>query len=220
MLLVNNKIKKSLDLIQKAFEQNKDWYISLSFGKDSLATAYLVNEIQKTKCCFLKSWETFLLYKNYKEIVEHYSNIFDVQIIKSSQLEDSKFDWNSYLEKHLSGDDQDFKQKELKKHNGYFCGLRTEESKKRKMSILSDKPVTGLRKYKNGKWRCSPVWFWTDAEIRYFLRDKPLLSGYKNENDRTSSWAIDFQKCGTLQQLKRDNYNGWQELVKKIPELK
>lgn len=109
-------------------------------------------------------------------------------------------------------------------------GLRIEESKARKMTIIrKSHNEIGYRimKYKGGKrrdmYRCCPVADWTATEIMLYTKEKELklLDVYENgEQTRTTARLTgDAVRNNTLFWIQKTKPENWNKLIKLIPEL-
>lgn len=146
-------------------------YLALSFGKDSLVMLDLVQEqYPEIPCLFLKSEESYLL-SNYEELIGHYKNKgVNVEVI---EMRHNDYDFEN-------GKNIEFTQSRFfDKWDGVFMGIRIEESKARRISIIrKENNEIGHRimQYKTGKragfFRACPVADWSGFETFLYCQEK------------------------------------------------
>ena len=226
--MLNYRIKKSVECIENMLSLSGTPYLALSFGKDSLVTLDLIRSVYPSiKCLFLKSEESFLLY-NYEEIINHYviETNLNLEIIETKRLSENNWEW----EKARKAGNKDFNLFEYKDYDGVFMGLRCEESKGRKFSILTakNKEYDFIHKYTAGlrknMYRCCPVALWKQDEILFYLNQKklPFLKVYENGSHirTTARLTGDAVRGNSLFWIKKTDPERFNILVSKLPELK
>ena len=200
-------------------------YLALSFGKDSLVMLDIVIEFSPDiPCLFLKSEESYLMY-DYEKVISSYPYI-NLTIIETNRLSENEHDWN----KSRKAGNKDFYLPDFFGYDGVFMGLRIEESRARKITLIrKENNQVGKRimKYKQGHrkgmLRCCPVSDWSSFEIMMYLKEKNLayLDVY-NEGDHIRTTARitgDAARSNTLFWIKRNKPENWNKIRKILPEL-
>lgn len=221
--LLHKRIETSRGIIKNMLRLSQNPYLALSFGKDSLVMLDLVREqYQEVPCLFLKSEETYLLHE-YEPVIEHYRQTgVNIEIVEMRHL-------NHDFE--VGAASNEFQQPAFfRGWDGVFMGLRIEESKARRISIIrKESNLEGYRimRYKGGDragmLRCCPVADWTAFEIMLYAKEKQLkmLAAYTDETVRTSAQLPFANVLQTnLQDLKYRNPSNYNRLLALMPELR
>ena len=204
-------------------------YLALSFGKDSLVMLDLVREqYPDIPCLFLKSEESYLMY-NYKDVIADYMERgVNIEVIETNRLSENNFEWT----KARKAGNKDFLLKAFfRGWDGMFIGLRIEESKARRITLIkksNNEIGDKIMKYKAGQregmFRCCPMAYWTGFEVLLYLKEKklPYLDIYdEGEQIRTTARLTgDSVRQNTLFWIKQNKPENWNLLIKMIPELK
>lgn len=227
MIIIESRIAESLEIVERMFEVSRNPYLALSFGKDSLVMLDLVRKIKPgITCLFLKSEESFLMY-NFEDLIKYYNDI-NLQIIETNRLTEHGFDWS----KSRKAGNKDFYRPEFfAGYDGIFMGLRIDESKARRISLIkreNNKIGKFIMQYKAGKrkgmYRCCPVAKWSAFEILHYLKCKnlPFLDIYsEGEHIRTTARITgDAHRQNALFWIKKNKPENWNKLIKLMPELK
>lgn len=228
MELLQHRIDKSMRIIEQMLSICSKPYLALSFGKDSLVMLDLVRGLnQNIKCLFLKSEESFLMY-NYEEVINNYKERgLNLHIVETNRLSENQGDWN----KARKAGNKDFLLDDFfQGFDGVFMGLRIEESKARRITLIKkENNVIGPRimRYKSGKregmYRCCPVADWTSFEIMHYLKEKnlPFLDVYEQGNHIRTTARItgDAARQNSLYWIKKNKPENWNKIRKLIPEL-
>jgi len=229
-ILPKDKILESINIIEKMLELSKNPYIALSFGKDSLVLLDLVYKINHNiKCIFLKSEESFLMY-NFEEVINWYlvNKNLNLHIVDTKRLSETNFDW--FEARHKGNQDfllDDF----FNGYDGFFMGIRIQESKARKMTLLqsqNNKISKFIMQYKTGKregmYRCCPLAKWTADEIMIYLLAKKLkfldiynLGSHIRTTARITSSSV---LNNSLFWIKKNNPQNYNKLCQLLPILK
>jgi 3'-phosphoadenosine 5'-phosphosulfate sulfotransferase (PAPS reductase)/FAD synthetase len=205
-------------------------YLALSFGKDSLVTLDLIRSVYpQIKCLFLKSEESFLLY-NFEEIIDYYKNDgINLEIVETRRLSENNWNW----EIARKAGNNDFNLFEYEEYDGVFMGLRIEESKARKFSLLTNKHKNRVYPFiheytagrRKGIFRCCPVATWSEDEILIYLKERnlPFFDIYNNGSfirttARLTGDAVRRGDC--LYWIKKTDPERYNILISKLPELK
>lgn len=218
---IGRRIEKSRAIVEKMLSLCSNPYLALSFGKDSLVMLDLVREqYPEIPCLFLKSEETFLLHE-YEDVIAHYRDRgVNIRVVEMRHL---NYDFEG-------GANNEFQQDAFfDGWDGVFIGLRIEESKARRMTLVSKKHnEIGYRimQYKSGRrkgmYRCCPMADWKAEEVMIYAKEKQLklLSAYTDSSVRTSAQMV--YSSGLVAQmahLKRTNISAYNRIVSMIPEL-
>lgn len=218
---LQRKIDRSRAIIEQMLSLCYNPYLALSFGKDSLVMLDLVQEqCPDIPCLFLKSEESYLL-SNYEALILHYKNAgVNIQVIDMVH-----FDYDFENGKNIEFQQVQF----FDGWDGVFMGIRIEESKARRISIIAkENNQVGYRimQYKTGKragfFRACPIADWTGFETFVYCQDKGLkmLDVYDSHEVRSSAQLPYSNNIkSALFQVKTKNLSGYNALIKMIPEL-
>ena len=223
------RIGESIKIIKKMFELCENPYIALSFGKDSLVLLDLIYSIKKIECIFLKSEESYLMY-NYEQIIEKYkrSHAIKLKIVDTKRLTESAMNWQIARKKG----NKDFLLDEFFGYDGIFMGLRIEESRARKITLIrKENNIISPRimMYKNGKrkgmLRCCPISNWKKAEVYSYLKVKnlPMLDIYESEGENirtTARLTGDAVRNNSLFWIRKNKPENFNKITKILPELR
>lgn len=203
-------------------------YLALSFGKDSVVMLDLVQEqYPEIPCIFLKSEESYLMY-NYEEVINFYTERgLNLRIVDTNRLSEHNFEW----EKARKAGNKDFLLADFfDGWDGVFMGLRIEESKARRMTIIrKEHNEIGYRimRYKGGArkdiYRACPMADWSGFEVMLYAHEKglKLLDVYENGEDTRTTARLtgDAVRQNTLFWIQKTKPENWNRLIQMIPEL-
>lgn len=180
-----NKIDLANEIIAKMLELSSNPYLALSFGKDSLVMLDLVlKQFPDIQCNFLKSDESDLMH-DFKGIEEWYltNKSLNLNIVNTHRMQEVGWDY-ALAQKGKKDDwflDGFIHDKFGNKFDGVFMGLRIEESKARRMTLLkksNNVEYKFIHKYKTGKrkdtYRCCPIAHFSESEIMEYLKENKL----------------------------------------------
>lgn len=228
--LFQKRIDKSLRIIEQMLTLCDNPYIALSFGKDSLVMVDLIYRIQRDiPCLFLKSEETFLLY-DYERVIESWreSHNLNLHIVDTQRLSEHDHDWNAARK---AGNKDFYRPEFFQGWDGVFMGLRIEESKARRITLIKEENNSignRIMQYKNGQragmYRCCPVADWLGWEIHTYLTDKqlPMLNIYSEGSHMRTTARLtgDAARQSALHWVKKSNPQNYNRLISMMPELK
>lgn len=229
MRLLRHRIEKSRAIISQMLSLSSNPYLALSFGKDSLVMLDLVMEqYPDIPCIFSCSTETRLLDK-YQELMDWYIN-------NGVNLIVSEFDRYTLNQDKINitgtATDDDFNMDVFfDGWDGMFMGLRIEESKARRITLISKKNNEigdKIMQYKTGKragmYRCCPMAYWKSFDVLFYLKGKglPFLDAYQDGHKTRTSTMITSNSLngGILERMKRQNIERYNKLMIEMPELK
>ncbi|MFW9872532.1 MAG: phosphoadenosine phosphosulfate reductase family protein [Candidatus Thorarchaeota archaeon] len=233
---LDKKINKSLETLNKFFNQVQNPYISVSFGKDSIVCLHLTLQVKPNiKVIWVNRGEGGDI-EDIHRVIKWYKDNFKINLIELrtgySILELYKKSSIAYMEKKKSITNmlkkafKDFNRED--KTDGIIWGLRAEEAIKRTWLIKS-KGV--INKEKNGIIKCSPIAYWKADEIWAYIYKNKLaylnwydicsVNSYDRENLRYSNWAGIFAiEAGRFVNIKRFYPQLYQKLVEIDPIVK
>lgn len=204
--------RKSLDIIKEALAQMRRPYVACSFGKDSSVLLSLCLKVRSdVDVVFARYPETYLL-DNYEEVISRWQGI-------RLQYVDVKDD---ILDETAEGD---FMDDWAIAHgfDGFFMGLRKQESRGRRITLLRDGVI--YRK-KNGLLRCCPLADWSSEEVFLYCIENRLsmLSSYEDVDvNARSVTSLAHSKYGMrerqLLSLKRRDPARFNLLLQRFPTL-
>lgn len=165
------KLDEAVSIIQQGLALATDAYVACSFGKDSLVMLHLCLSQQPDVSVRFLRWTESELLNNYDEVIAAWQKRFSINLhiadMSRETLDEKTPDrWQSVVD--------------LAPTSGYFIGLRSEESRGRRITLSKD---GALYKGKNGLWRIAPLARWTTQDIGayIFLHDLPMLQAYHEE---------------------------------------
>lgn len=232
------KVKNSIKILKMAFEENPNWFVSCSFGKDSIALLDLVLRVQKCRVIYRDNLYALPCIYETVEKLEKKLNFKTERIIYT-------FDFKEFLkeyglpginrtklqhEKAVKLIKKDVLKEYVIKEKGYgtIWGLRKEESKKRLKLINSygyiyENKTDGLR-------YCSPIAEWSHIDVWAYiymtcspypdLYDKQNCS-YTRETIRNNSWiTTDGADSGKMVWLQHNYPEYFDNLATEFPILR
>jgi 3'-phosphoadenosine 5'-phosphosulfate sulfotransferase (PAPS reductase)/FAD synthetase len=243
-----DRVEFSKECVQSAIEQSGSdkWGLSLSFGKDSLALKFLLDDMGVNPyCVFIASSETIFA-DNYVEVMVKLSqrgvitsyNLHIIQTDNANYFSENEPSRNWYDATNLKIAANHGEMGWIDEHlmqQGYvgaFVGLRKEESRTRRMALAKgyggrDQHYT--RKDRSNDlvfWYACPLAEWTlqDIGAMCWKYDIPLLETYTQHGLQmrtvarvTSDTVVDFGNAiETLKATDRSRYN---KMVAIFPEL-
>lgn len=203
--------RKSIGIIKAALAQMRRPYVACSFGKDSSVLLSLCLKIRPDiDVVFARYPETSLL-DNYEEVIAgwkgirlHYVDVED-DILDETGEGDFMDDWAI-----------------AEGFDGFFMGLRKQESRGRRITLLRDGAI--YRK-KNGLLRCCPLADWSSEEVLLYCIENalPMLSSYSGDVNERSVTSLAHSKYGMRERqllaLKRRDPSKFNLLLQRFPTL-
>lgn len=206
-------------------------YTAFSCGKDSSVLAHMVLQFAPAPLRFLSSGETRLVH-NVDEVLDYFRNqgaeIQEINIdrVFSEEWKDATWDEQRKAGRH------DMELLNERSFDGIFMGLRTEESRARKISLAKNQ-TEGLprfcHRYKTGlrkdMVRCCPLANWTTADIGAYIveHNLPYLDWYDHqgfEGRTTARLTGDAVRQYALTWLKKNKPDSWNRLSQRFPEFR
>lgn len=226
------RLSQSRGIVTQALKYMSRPYIAFSCGKDSTVLAHMVLEIDSTiPLRFLSSGETRLVH-NVDTILGYFNErgatIQEINIdrVFSEEWKDATWD-----EQRKAGRG-DLEELNAGNWDGIFMGLRTQESRTRKISLAKNQ-TPGLPPfcfcYKTGKRknmiRCCPIARWETIDVGAYLiaNDLPWLEwyDYKGFEGRTTARLTgDAIRNNVLAWLKLHNPEKFNILAARFPEFR
>lgn len=197
--------KKKLDFaitgIEKMLEIAPKSYISLSFGKQSICLAHMVQQIdKKIPAYFLASDETWAMY-NYAEVIEKVKKLMPELEINIKQT-NHFFNADSWKEARDLGDKDLQNMCDRKEWDGWLWGLAKEESLARKYTCSKNNTDShkSLFRYTDNKYRCTPIQDWGINDLAAYINEYnlPMLNIYEKYGLECRTTARITKKCRDL----------------------
>lgn len=165
------KVEKAKEIIREALAIAPA-YVAVSWGKDSVVMLHLVQSICPDILAISFGHHEREMISNYAETEALYRERFRLNI-------------NTIL---MQGDHVPNKVKATKLWLDYpvkFVGLRMEESKDRKITLIKN---GAIYQYKQGDYRACPIFNWTSQDVwaYTFSRNLPYLKAYDLGANRTT----------------------------------
>lgn len=226
-LLFAKRINLAKETIGESLNFVKNPYVAFSCGKDSSVLAHLViQENPRIPLRFLSSGETRIIH-NVDEVMDWFrSQGATVEEILIDRVFSEEWKDASWTEQRKAGK-HDLESLNEGNWDGIFMGLRMQESKHRKISLLKCQTPGRPRfcyQYKNGRARICPLATWTVEDVAAYLitRGIPVLQRYKDhgfEARTTARLTGDAVRQNVLTEIKHKNPEGWERLVARFPEF-
>lgn len=216
---------------------NGSVYCSISGGKDSLVTSYLILQVYPECPLVWVNQGHLAEWPDCVELIQYLKDELNWNIIELCPPRDL---WHLYQDygvplegKMDSKLDKTINQKliydplneyqEINNIQGYAWGIRAQESRNRAMFLKKH----GLLHYRkdNNLWVCSPIGFWKTKEIWQFIDWQRLPYPAMYDRDRMSirngpPIGTTGVNWGRLSELRRYYPDYWQQLVTQFPELR
>lgn len=221
-----NHYQITLKSLNRFFTIVKEPYLSLSFGKQSIILAHIIQSIRpQTRMLFLRSWESYYLH-NYEDIICDFTKNFPINL---SIVYKDNVSWNDWDWKKT----RDYGQKDLQKMgdenypewDGVIMGLSKDESVARRITCSKNNtPWHTIFHYKDGRYRCTPIQFWDQNDLLAYiaLYNIPLLNAYHWNGIQTRTTARITRNCAEMNgliDLKHRNISNYNIIVTRFPEL-
>lgn len=226
------RLNEAREIIGRVMSTIKTPFVAFSCGKDSSVLADLVMEYSPSAILrFLSSGETRLVH-NVDDVLDWFktrgATIDEILIdrVFSDEWKDA-----TWTEQRKAGR-RDMELLNKGAWDGIFMGLRIEESRPRKMSLIihqDDDLPRYCHKYKGGQRkdmiRVCPLANWLKEDIGAYLlmHNIPYLKHYENhgfEARTTARLTGDAVRQYVLSDIKRDNPQNWIKLTKRFPEFR
>lgn len=202
-------VEKTKNFINWSLRQVSNPYVACSFGKDSaVMTDIILSIAPNTRIVFAISEETYLI-DNYDEVIKDWDArhpSMNLTILYCEREEDGR---THTADKMTSNTE----------HDSFFVGLRKDESRDRRISLLHNGK---FYKNKNGKIRICPMSDWKTKDIMAYIYSNniPLLDTYKifGGQERTTSVVPTKFREEMLSRLKHKDpsaYNRTMQIINK-----
>lgn len=212
--IYRKRLAAAQKIIHDSLEQVKSPYVACSFGKDSAVVLHMVQQVMPSiQARFIRWPETDLL-ANYQEIMDQWrargANIAVLDLYRDS-LDDKVSDRWLQLQSITPSD-------------GYFSGMRKDESRVRKMILNTQGPIAFIKQSQS--YRICPIANWSTNDVAAYVvaNDLPMLNTYVNHGfeARTASRvprAAYSIREDALKQLQMDDPAAFRQLQKMYPEV-
>ena len=166
------KVDKALEVIREALAIGPA-YVSVSWGKDSVVMLHLCQQIQPDILTFFSDGFFMDSYDNFTEVMDEYCYEYPTNLIVDRQSKTEA----------ITGYNSPMAVVAAKRTESLppvvFLGLRIEESRNRRMSLLKYGPI---HQYKSGNHRACPLSTWKAPDIWAYTChcNLPYLKSYDN----------------------------------------
>jgi len=226
------KVNNAESLINLAFSKARNWYVSTSWGKDSISLVDMVRNIRpEIEVVFIDGGIEILEID--RESIESYVKKNKINLI---HLKWSKLDYLREEKKNEKGDAKKILYNSMfaplnnwlkirPDINGVFMGLRREESKIRYLSIGKFGPLHEYQSGSNkGLWRSLPLFDWKTIEVGAYVvsRGLPILDIYKKMGFEARSGMFGFgsSQFGRFAYLKHYYPDLFNKYAAEFPEIR
>lgn len=205
-------VRKTEGFIRWALEQVENPYVACSFGKDSAVMLHMVLKYKPDIPVYWVVFKETPFLDNYEEVVQEWKERFGINLTAF------------YQEAEVVSEFDDRKAINTEGHDSYFVGITKEESVSRRISLKKEGKF--FRK-KDGLIRISPIADWTvkDVTAYIFSQKLPTLRTYLKhgfEQRTVTGFSEDMYSFreNQLQRLKESDFQKYQQLILRFPELK
>lgn len=207
------KLAKANEIIQHGLAVCSNPFVSCSFGKDSAVLLHMVMKHRSNiEARFIKWPESYLIY-DFEKVIEAWialgANVKILELTRESLNDKVRDRW--------------LRLAAMNEADGSFVGLRADESKGRRMTLISNGTVF---KNKNGFYRICPIAFFNTEDVAAYIyqHNLPTLNIYKQEGfqKRTSSRIPRndfFIRQEMIQNLRLRDYSSFKKVLDMFPEI-
>jgi 3'-phosphoadenosine 5'-phosphosulfate sulfotransferase (PAPS reductase)/FAD synthetase len=220
-----NRLRITIQSLNRFFELTENPYLALSFGKQSIVLAHIIYQIRpETPMILLRSWETFLLH-DMERVIEEFMQTSKINLKVNFKDNVSWNDWNWQTTRDYGQNDIQKMGDEVNPDwDGVIMGLSKDESVARRISCSSSNTDwKTIFQYKDGRYRCTPIQFWQLNDLAAYISTNsiPLLSAYSNglEVRTTARITRNCAEMNGLIDLKHRDISSYNLIIKRFPEL-
>jgi 3'-phosphoadenosine 5'-phosphosulfate sulfotransferase (PAPS reductase)/FAD synthetase len=210
------RVETSLEIIRQGLIVAPDAYVSFSCGKDSAVMLHLCLQIKPDiEARFSYRGEESDILNNYQEVIQTWRERFNINLrVMTYQrpqpgLNQGKSNQFELLQTIVPAD-------------GYFVGIRKEESKRRRISLSQHGAIH--RKVEDGYWRIAPLADWKLADIAAYIvmYNLPLLNSYLESGLQARTAASVPHRCRleALTELRLRDPGAFEQLARLLPEVR
>lgn len=209
------RLDQALRYVEEGLARCERPYVATSFGKDSAALLHLVAEVRPDiEARFIRWGESELLHE-YSEVMDEWARRWpQIRFLVLDLDRDS-------INERVPGRWQQLQA--MDPADGYFIGLRAEESHARQITLRSHGVVYQAT---SGVWRISPLAWWTVQDVAAYnvVHDLPRLRAYDVEGWGTRTTArvprdTNSIRHHSLAQLRMRDPTRYNLLCQKFPEV-
>lgn len=208
-----HRLSRAESLVKEGLERCDQPYVACSFGKDSAVVLHLVRQVVPNIQARFISWPETELLGDYNRVIEEWhqmgANIRVLSLTRDS-LNDKVADRWQQLQSMESSD-------------GYFSGMRKEESRVRRKILNSQGNIAYIKQ--SNSVRICPIADWKTEDVAAYvvMHGLPTLKAYRDHgfDARTSSripraeYSIREQ---AIEQLRYDDPAAYRKLIQIYPE--
>lgn len=205
------RVDEARRCVEVALEKCAQPYVAFSCGKDSAAMLHMVQQfVPGIEARFIRWTESELLDDFERVIREWQARGINLTILDLHR--DSIFE---------RGGDRWQQLQELSPCDGYFIGLRAEESRARRMTLKAHGDIYRMA---NGLLRISPLAWWKTEDVAAYTvtHDLPTLNAYVTDGfDQRTSARVPREevRSESLTALRIRDPQRWNLLCAKYPEV-
>lgn len=220
-----NRLRITIQSLNRFFELTENPYLALSFGKQSIVLAHIIYQIRpQTPMILLRSWETFLLH-DMERVIDEFTQSAKINLKVHFKDNVSWNDWDWQTTRDYGQKDiQNMGDEACPGWDGVIMGLSKDESVARRISCSSSNTDwKTIFQYKDGRYRCTPIQFWQMNDLAAYIATNsiPLLSAYNKglEARTTARITRNCAEMNGLIDLKHRDMSSYNVIVKRFPEL-
>jgi sulfate adenylyltransferase subunit 2 len=224
------KVERTTENIREMLKIVKKPYIAFSCGKDSSVMADMILQINpKIKCRLISSGETRIMH-NIDDVMDYFKDKYNADIEEIYIDKAFSDEWkDATWEEYKAGIKHDVRVVDNTGYDSVFMGLRSDESRKRMISLAYHRTVDlprNMYRYANRDfYRLCPIKNWSAADIGAYIvtHEITTLQWYKYHGyeARTAVHITDNGvRQNTLLWMKLNNPEGYAALTSRFPELK
>ena len=201
-------------------------YVSVSFGKQSICMAHMVQQVRPDiPMFFLAHSETWVLH-DFDRVITSYVERFrpNLTIVQLDRWQEAE----TWAEAVARGKGDMQRMCDRGEWDGWFIGLSADESRARRITLAQGAGQHNAHptifRHADGKYRCCPLknWGWREIAAYVSLHDLPLLSFYQRyglEQRTTARISRRVRENAGLDLLRQGNAS-LAALLNRFPDIK
>lgn len=209
-----HRVQQAQQIVSDALRLTANPYVACSFGKDSAALLHLVLQSRPDASVRFIRWQETNIIDDYERVIAQWQNDYGINLdildLQRATLDESVPDRWRQLQ-------------DVQPCDGFFIGLRAEESRGRRITLRKDGV---LYRAKSGLLRITPLAWWSTLDVAAYIvtHQLPTLETYASDGfaARTSSRVPrgDYGiREGMLASLKHRNPARFNALKYMMPEV-
>jgi sulfate adenylyltransferase subunit 2 len=208
------RLAQAMAIIEEGLERCDSPYVACSFGKDSAVVLHMVRQLVPDVQARFISWPETELLGDYERVMGEWRALgADIRVLNLSR---------KTLDEKVA--DRWLQLQAVEPADGYFSGMRKEESRARRVILNSQGAIAYIKQ--SGTVRICPIADWKTEDVAAYVveHDLPTLKAYKDHGFETrtasrvprAAFSIREQ---ALEQLRQDDPAAYRQLEQMYPEV-